>query len=227
MKFHSDLFGWEYVWRNFADEKGGKSLTDSGEEEGKLLCLSIPVGASGAAALFVPETHGQKMTAGTVLVAYEPADDFAFSIFQEKMHHQLSKALGMQDLKVQDDLFDSKFMIQGNDAVKVQEVFLDVQLRELVLLQPPATLHIEKKAGKTFPALELEEGHHAVVYKYDGSMDKLHQLQTALDVVVGVLEQLTQIGSVAGVENTKVATAPEADQSDTQSKRLRSPLLDR
>lgn len=227
MKFHSDLFGWEYVWRNFADEKGGKSLTDSGEEEGKLLCLSIPVGASGAAALFVPETHGQKMTAGTVLVAYEPADDFAFSIFQEKMHHQLSKALGMQDLKVQDDLFDSKFMIQGNDAVKVQEIFLDVQLRELVLLQPLTTLHIEKKAGKTFPALALSDGQHAVVAKYDGAMDKLHQLQTALDVVVGVLEQLTQIGSVAGVQAAKVAAEPEAAQSDTQSKRLRSPLLDR
>jgi hypothetical protein len=36
MKFHSDLFGWEYVWRNFADEKGGRAVTDSGEEEGKL-----------------------------------------------------------------------------------------------------------------------------------------------------------------------------------------------
>ncbi len=43
MKFHSDLFGWEYVWRNFAEEKAGTVVTDTGEEEGKLKYLSIPV----------------------------------------------------------------------------------------------------------------------------------------------------------------------------------------
>lgn len=228
MKFHSDLFGWEYVWRNFADEKGGRAVTDSGEEEGKLTMLSIPVEGTGVKVLFIPEArHGKKATSNSVLVCYPPEGDFAFSIFQEKVHHQLGKALGMQDLQVQDELFDGKFMIQGTSALKIQELFLDVQLRELILLQAPALLHIDTKAAKSYPKLGIPEHVHAVVYQYDGVMDKLHQLQTAYDVVVAVLGQLGAIGAISGVEAHEADDYEEESQVQTQPKKLRSPLLDR
>jgi hypothetical protein len=228
MKFHSDLFGWEYVWRNFADEKGGRAVTDSGEDEGKLTMLSIPVEGTGVRVMFLPEArHGKKATSNSVLVCYPPACDFAFSIFQEKVHHQLGKALGMQDLQVQDELFDGKFMIQGTSPAKVKELFLDVQLRELILLQAPTLLHIDTKAAKSYPKLGIPADVHAVVYQYDEVMDKLHQLQTAYDVVVAVLQQLGAIGAISGVEAVAIDEEATELQTESQPKRLRSPLLDR
>jgi hypothetical protein len=229
MKFHSDLFGWEYVWRNFADEKGGRVVTDSGEDEGKLISLTIPVEGSGVRVIFAPESrHGKKASSNSVMVCYPPAGDFAFSIFQEKMHHQLGKAVGLQDLKVQDDLFDSKFMIQGNNAVKVQELFLEGQLRELILLQPPSLLHIDTSASKTYPKFGIPHDVHALVYHYDGVMDKLHHLETAYDIVIKVLQQLGSIGAISGIAaDIREEDDRESEQVTTQSKRLRSPLLDR
>lgn len=230
MKFHSDLFGWEYVWRNFADEKGGRVHTDSGEDEGKLVSLTVPVEGTGVKVIFAPESrHGKQASSNTVMVCYPPADDFAFSIFQEKIHHQLGKALGLQDLQVQDQLFDSKFMIQGSNALKVQELFLEVQMRELILLQPPTLLHIDTAAAKSYPKFGIPHDVHAVVYHYDGVMDKLHHLETAYDIVVKVLQQLGAIGAISGVaaDIREIDSQGVVQEVDTQPKRLRSPLLDR
>ncbi len=227
MKFHSDLFGWEYVWRNFADEKKGKVLTDSGEDEGKLIALSVPLEDTSLRIVYSPESrYGKKGASNSVLVCYPPADDFAFSIFQEKDHHKIGKAMGMQDLQVQDALFDSKFMIQGTDPQKIQELFLDVQMRELILLQPPTLLHIETKAAQTYPKLRIPEHANAVVYHYDGVMDKLHHLQNAYDIVFSVLQQLGAIGAISGVTASGATEVAEVE-TQTTSKRLRSPLLDR
>ncbi len=229
MKFHSDLFGWEYVWRNFAEEKNGKVLTDSGEDEGNLLSLSVPLEDTGVNIIYSPESrYGKKGASNTVMVCYPPADDFAFSIFQEKGHHKIGKAMGLQDLQVQDALFDSKFMIQGTHPVKIQELFLDVQMRELILLQPPTVLHIDTKAAQTYPKLRIPEHANAIVYQYDGVMDKLHHLQNAYDIILSVLQQLGALGAIRGVTASGAPAAAEEDvEITTTSKRLRSPLLDR
>ncbi len=228
MKFHSDLFGWNYVWRNFAEEKGGEVLTDSGDEEGKLVSVSIPCTKTGLTVYFLPTAkHGKKPTSNTILAAYNASGKFAFSIFQEKMHHQLGKALGMQDIKVQDELFDSKFMIQGSDAETVKEIFDDVQMRELILLQPPELLHVDHLAHKNYPELELPIGASAVVYQYDGVMDKLHQLENAFAIVTGVFGQLQAVGEAGGSRVAKKAAEVQAESENTGSHKLRSPLLDR
>lgn len=229
MKFHSDLFGWEYVWRNFADENGGSAVTESGEEDGKLLHLSVPIEGTAFKVLFTPEKpHGKKMSGAHVLAVYSAADSFAFSIFQEKAHHQLGKALGMQDLQVHDAAFDSKFMIQGTKAKWVEDLFKSAELREMILLQPPSILHIDTKVSKNHPNLALPERAKAVVYHFEGTMDKLHQLQGAYDIVVDILRGLSEIGAVKGFAAAEVEIEHEAvGEAEPQAKRLRSPLLDR
>lgn len=229
MKFHSDLFGWEYVWRNFSDENNGTAVTDSGDEEGKLLYLSIPIEGTPFQVIFTPEKpHGKQMAGAFVLVAYPGSDDFVFSIFQEKAHHRLSKVLGMQDLQVQDAPFDSKFMIQGTDPKKVLELFHDHELREEILLLPPTMLHIDPNPTKSHHKLGLSDKWKAVVYHFEGTMDKLHQLQGAFEIVVSVLEKLSELGAIQGTKATHVASHPEEEHPVAPAqKRLRSPLLDR
>lgn len=240
MKFHSDLFGWEYVWRNFAEEKAGTVVTDSGEEEGKLKYLAIPVtnsnSNSGMEAIkgatpqvfFAPEMHHGKKAPGCISAIFYPSnEDFAFSIFQEKVHHQLGKALGMQDFQVNDSLFDGKFMIQGTDEKLIQELFESQALRELILLYPPTVLHIDTKAAKTFKEFGLPADYHAIVYKHDDVMDKLHQMQAAFDIVVSVLQGLGNNGVIGGVSSPKPEKVVESSENKDTGRKLHSPLLDR
>jgi hypothetical protein len=236
MKFHSDLFGWEYVWRNFADEKGGTVKTETAAEDSALvsMTLSVPLNHSGpstknAVVLMAPAAHHGKKSTGLKIVApFEALDDFVFHIFPETFTHHISKAVGVQDIKVQDQLFDSKFMIQGNQPDRVIDLFSSINLRELVLLQPPSHLTIETKVAKGEAASPAR--YTAVVYQYDGVVDKLHQLETGLDIVKAVLEHL--LTPYAGISadayaESLIAAGHDDDGPISQSKRLRSPLLDR
>ncbi|MBS1992889.1 MAG: hypothetical protein JSS86_01915 [Cyanobacteria bacterium SZAS LIN-2] len=230
MKFHSDLFGWEYVWRNFADAKGGTINTESAAEDSPLvsMTISVPLGETGKTAtlLIAPASqHGKKSTGIKVVAPFEPVDDFVFCIFPENLGHQISKAVGMQDIKVMDQLFDSKFIIQGNHPARVCDLFDNVNLRELVLLQPPSRLSIETKSVKGEDKKAAPSKYHAVSYQHDGVVDKLHQLETAIEIVASVLQHV--LSPYEEQTARPVAVEEEIDGATTQGKRLRSPLLDR
>ena len=236
MKFHSDLFGWEYVWRNFADEKGGTVKTETAAEDSALVSMTVGVTINPTAGptrtvavLLAPAAHHGKKSTGLKIVApFEALDDFVFHIFPETFTHHISKAVGVQDIKVQDQLFDSKFMIQGNQPDRVIEMFSSVNLRELVLLQPPSHLTIETKVAKAEASAPAK--YSAVVYQYDGVVDKLHQLETGLDIVKAVLEHmLTPFAGITedAFAESLIAAGHDENGPISQSKRLRSPLLDR
>jgi hypothetical protein len=237
MKFHSDLFGWEYVWRNFADDKGGTVITETAAEDSAFVSMTVAtaVGTTGKTAklLIAPASHHGKKSSGIKVVApFEALDDFVFNIFPETFAQQLVKAVGAQDIKIQDQLFDSKFMIQGNQPERVAALFADVNLRELVLLQPPARLGIETKTAKSEDKNALPAKYHAVVYQFDGHVDKLHQLETALSVVKAVLEHMfvpfqAETSTAYGDGRLDAEGLSEEDGALSQSRRLRSPLLDR
>jgi hypothetical protein len=231
MKFHSDLFGWEYVWRNFADLNGGTVNTETAAEDSAFVSMTVavPLGSTGKSAtlLIAPAAHHGKKSTGIKIVApFEALEDFVFSIFPENLVHQFGKAVGLQDIKVQDHLFDSKFVIQGNHPTRVIDLFSDINLRELVLLQPPTRLAIETKTAKQDKNQKSAASrYHAVVYQFDGVVDKLHQLETSLGVVSAVLEHV--LTPYEGQSNAHEIEAAEEEGATTQGRRLRSPLLDR
>ena len=208
---------------------GGTVITESAAEDSPLvsMTISVPLLKIGkpATLLIAPAAHhGKKSTGIKVVAPFEALDDFVFAIFPETIGFQLGKVVGMQDIKVLDPLFDSKFMIQSSHPDRVVDLFEDVKLRELVLLQPPSRLAIETKTSKPKSAAEAAQ-YHAVVYQHDGHVDKLHQLETALGVVTAVLEHV--LSPYEHVETVHHEAAYEDSGSVTQSKRLRSPLLDR
>jgi len=232
MKFHSDLFGWQYVWRNFADAKGGTVITETAAEDSALVSMtvSVPLGETDKSAtlLIAPAVlHGNKSTGIKVVAPFEALDDFTFCIFPESLKTQFGKVVGMQDIKVMDQLFDSKFLIQGNHPGRVADMFDNVNLRELLLLQPPARLAIETKTAQTDKKKTVPTKYHAVVYQFDGHVDKLHQIETSVEIVTSILEHVLMPYDGQSGSHAVVETEDEVDGATTQGKRLRSPLLDR
>ena len=224
MSFHSDLFGWDYVWRHFADQKGGQVIEGATGLDG----IVIPAG-DGSTVLITPFVHhGKKRSKGTtVMTAFHPADDFVFSIQTEKLSDQVGKAFGMQDVQVQDAEFDGKFLIQGNDDARIQRLFENVYLKDAILLQPPTQLRIEHDSSHFDPEWTVRGGSHVLVYRYDHLMEKIDQLQTAFDVVTTTLVQLAVLGAVSGkVPMRSNSSFEEEVAPQVQSHRLHSPLLD-
>lgn len=227
MKFHSDLFGWEYVWRNFADEKGGETVES--REGSELVELSIPVPGIEATVTFTPVVHqGRKKHRGTTaMLPFEPDDAFIFAIQTEKWIDQVGKAFGLQDVQVQDQLFDSQFLIQGNEEQKIRSLFTDLRLRELLLLQPPSQLRVITDSSQFDPEWFVPEGLHTIVYRQDALLEKIDQLQNVYDILTCTLQQLGALGSVRGrTATTSRPAAASEEVSASGRQRLRSPLLE-
>jgi hypothetical protein len=117
---------------------------------------------------------------------YVNPEGFRFTIYRKGLFSELGKLLGMQDIEVGDPEFDEAFIIKGNDEGRVQTLFADARLRELVRSQP--TIHLlvtdsEGWFGPTFPE-DVDELHFQVV-----------GVITDVDLFARVLEQLCRIGS--------------------------------
>jgi hypothetical protein len=227
MSLHSDLFGWEYVWRNFADDKGGEVVDN--EQGAGLNGLVIP--ADGLTFTFTPFVHnGRKKTKGTtVMTSFVPASEFVFAIQTEKLSDQLGKVFGLQDVKVDDQLFDSKFLIQGNDEVRIRALFEDIRLRESLLLLPPSIFRIETESQRFDPEWIVQAGNHALVFRLERLAEKTDQLQIALDVMKLTLANITKLDvlSAGNLSTDESKLFSVTQKAEPQPKRLHSPLLDR
>src|SRR5262249_38488490 len=125
MKFHSNIFGWEYVWRDFADSKGGKVESDPSQDGDPIFSMQIPVEGTNSFVTITPYSiKGKHRAMGTaVSMQYSPREHFVFHIRKEKGVDQIGKALGMQDIQLGDSAFDHAFLIQGTDVGKVRNLF--------------------------------------------------------------------------------------------------------
>lgn len=224
MKFHSNIFGWEYVWRDFADSKGGKITSDSSKENDPIIKIEVPVEGTRAWITFVPATlKGKSRGTGTsASLVYPPSEDFAFSIRTEKGVDQIGKALGMQDIQLGDHDFDSRFLIQGTDVGKVRNLFADMHLRDLILNNGPSELRLHQE-GDINSEHKVPAGKHAVVYNSERMLDKFEQLDDVYKVLASVVHRLGIIPALAGTE-AHVQEEPVEDKGE--GRKLHSPLLD-
>jgi len=60
-------------------------------------------------------------------------DEFTFKIYEQGLLSEVGKLFGMQDVKIGDDTFDAKFIIQTNDEERIKVLFSDGTLRSTLL----------------------------------------------------------------------------------------------
>ncbi len=225
MKFHSNMYGWEYVWRDFADTKGGQVVSDTSKENDPIICMHIPVEGTSTHVTITPfAVKGKSKTEGTsASLHYTPKEHFAFVIRTEKGIHQIGKAVGkLQDIQLGDQQFDHKYLIQGTDDGKVRNLFSDMKLRDLILQNNLTELHLHS-SGDDLPAEhKIPPGKHSVVYSHDQRLDKFDQLEAMFDILTSVVHR---IGAIPALAPDYVAEENQEEEVGT-SKRLHSPLLD-
>jgi hypothetical protein len=224
MKFHSNIFGWEYVWRDFADSKGGEVISDSSKENNPILLMHIPVEGTNAHVTITPyslkgKTRGQGASA---TLHYAPAEHFVFAIRIEKGLDQIGKVMGLQDIQLGCQDFDQRFLIQGSDEAKVKNLFADMKLRDLILTNDLSELRTVDDRIELPAEHRLPSGKHAVLYSHERMIDRFEQLEALYDIMSSVMHRLLSMPSLSA----EVEEPQPSEEEETHSNRLHSPLLD-
>jgi len=144
--FLKALFGpsKEQIWRQLSHEVEGEFI------EGGLFRTSRVQAQAGdwLITLDTYTTGGKNKTTYTRIRApFVNREGLQFTVYRTGVFSELGKFLGMQDIEVGYPGFDREFVIKGNDESRVQALFANPRIRELLRAQPAIYLHVADDEG--------------------------------------------------------------------------------
>jgi len=124
---------------------------------------------------------------------YINPEGFRFTIYRKSIFSDLGKFLGMQDIEVSDPDFDKAFIIKGNDDSKVQSLFSDSTIRQMIQAQPGIRLEVKDSEGWFGP--KFPEDVDELSFQVVGVIKDVERLKALFDMFATVLDHLCRIGS--------------------------------
>jgi hypothetical protein len=221
MTMHSNIFGYQYSWRDFADSKNGKVYTDNNKEDGEVHAVVVPAAAGGGTITFAAIPSGT-----AAVIDYAPLGDFNFTLYQEKPMHQVNKVFGMQDIVIGVKDFDRRYIIKSNNELATKELLSDADLRELIVMEDAADLRVLLPDSVFDPRWIVRPDHAVIAYHRNALMDKYDQLEAVYRLLNGLVVQLQQMG--LAYDGSSLAAKSQHEPNEREAPRkLHSPLLDR
>jgi hypothetical protein len=139
-------------------------------------------------------SDGKTSTTYTRLRApYVNKDGFRFTIYRKGFFSELGKLLGMQDVEVGYPEFDEAFIIKGNDERKLQALFANARIRQLIEMQP--RIHLTVKDDEGWFGTSFPEGVDELYFCVLGIIKDLDRLKSLYQLFAEVLDHLCHIGS--------------------------------
>lgn len=135
-----------------------------------------------------------KMVFTRIRAPYVNRDDFTFKIFRQHLGHKISKAFGMKDIEVGHPNFDKDFVIQGSDERKLQMMFENPHIRQLISWQPKILLELRREAP-LFSKPKFPDDVNEIYYQVTGIVKDLDQLHDLFELFGHLLDHLCAIGT--------------------------------
>ena len=181
----------EAVWRQLADQIKA-DIVDGGFWKGERVEARI---AEWTVTLdtFVVSTGRTSTTYTRIRAPYVNADGLRFTIYRRGFFSDFAKRLGGQDIEVGDVAFDRDFIIKGNNPAKVQFLFANARLRELISGQPAIRLEVKDDEG--WFGARFPEGVDELRFTVVGVIRDVERLKKVFDLFAETLQQLCAIGS--------------------------------
>lgn len=221
MKMHSNMFGFEYSWRDFSDSKKGQVFTEQKNGDGEILSLVVPAAAGGGTVTFTPMPSGT-----SAVIDFAPVADFNFTLYQEKPVHQVNKVFGMQDIVIGVKDFDRRYIIKSNDELATRQLLSDANLRELIIVEDAADLRVLPPDSVFDPRWVVRPEHAVIAYSRNALVDKYDQLEAVYRLLNTIVMQLQQL-SLAHDGAVNVGRSQHEPNEQAAPRKLHSPLLDR
>jgi hypothetical protein len=124
---------------------------------------------------------------------YVNQDGFRFTIYRKGFFSELGKLLGTQDIEIGEPAFDDAFIIQGTDESKVQDLFGNRKIRDLIEQQP--RIHLTVRDDEGWFGTKFPEGVDELYFRAPGVVKDLQQLKALYELFAEVLNHLCHIGS--------------------------------
>lgn len=138
-------------------------------------------------------SNGKSSTTYTrVRAPFENLENFYFKIYRKGFFSDLGKLLGMHDISVGYTGFDDEFIIKGNNEGRINQLFSNERIRELLEQQPSINLEIKDDEGffsNHFPS-NVDELYFTVV----GVIKDSERLKELYELFAEVLKELCVMG---------------------------------
>jgi hypothetical protein len=129
-----------------------------------------------------------------IRLEYKTPDELRFSITKQGVIDSIGKLFGVQDIQVGDKKFDEKFMIKGNDEYKIQTIFSNQAIKDLILSQEDIQIQILDKEG-IFDE-PIKEGNVMLYFISETRVKDKRHLNSLLKLYQMLIDQLTKTRSM-------------------------------
>ncbi len=180
------------IWQRFAAQVGG-SFTEGGFFTDAVLRVHV-LDWTVTMDTFRRGTRKNERTYTRIRAPFVNADGFRFGIWNESFFSPVGRFFGMQDIEVGGNLFDSSFVIQGNNPTKVAELFECERVRGLCALFADR-LHLEVQDDDGFFGATFPEGVDQLYFETYGTIRDVNALHDVYDLFAACLNRLCEIGA--------------------------------
>jgi hypothetical protein len=122
-------------------------------------------------------------------------DNFYFKIYRSGFFSGLGKMLGMEDIEVGYEEFDTDFIIKGNSKEKLRQLFSNVSIRSLIQEQTQISLEIKDDEG--FFKNHFADGVDELYFQVTGVIKDIDRLKVLYELFEEVLKELSRMGSAS------------------------------
>ena len=197
MSFLRQIFGssQEEIWQQLCNEIGAE-FVQGGFWKGSKVVARVKEWTITLDAYSQTTSTGQTSTTRTYTrfrAPYVNSDGFRFKIYRQGLFDGVGKLFGAQDIEVGYPDFDNDFIIQGNNAHKVRQLFANPIIRQLIQAQPQILFEVKDDEGwfgASFP-----EGVDELYFQAYGVIRDVEQLKSLYELFAETLNHLCYIGS--------------------------------
>lgn len=126
-------------------------------------------------------------------VPYVNRDGFRFNIYRKNVFSWIGKLFGVKDIEIGDAFFDAEFIIQGEPEALVNRLLSNVEVRQLIQLQPD--IHLQVKDDEGWFKTKFPEGVDELYFEVVGIIKDKERLKNLFDLFALVLDELCRFGS--------------------------------
>lgn len=117
---------------------------------------------------------------------------FLFKIYKKGVFSNIGKALGMQDVEIGYDYFDTDYIIKGNDERIIRRFFQNHGIRGLIEKQSRILLEIKENEGRFGP--KFKENESELYFVSVGVIKDKERLKNLFDLFVKIINEFEIIG---------------------------------
>ena len=137
--------------------------------------------------------------------AYVNKDDFRFEIFKEGFFATIGKYFGMEDIEIEDKIFDDTFVLKSKNLDKIKALFKDEDIKnDFLALSSLSQFQVKVKDDEGYFGQHFPEGVDELYLEVVGIIKDIAQLKILFKLFAEIMDRLCEIGSA-------YETRPEID----------------